>query len=295
MSERAIDPFDVLKRQVSYFLGDKRDHRPTVRGFLSELGSHGEIAIVGGMLRDILIDGYRNFASDVDLVVDTSDVGALEAFLVGRGGVRNKFGGYALPEKWKIDVWPLQRTWAHVQGHRRVQVLQDLLYTTFFNWDAILYLVGSKRVIAAPRYLDEVGTRYLDLNLVPNPNPQGSLIRTMRAAARYNATLSSELTEYSHRQLRQVPQSAVVAGEAAAYGCRAVLTHADMATAAIRIAEAATNGGPCNPFPPRQLPLPGYGGDEAHRIPTTSTRKPPRRSLKPPSPRNGSLLNVLPL
>ncbi len=261
MSAPAIDPsrnLSKLKRRVDMFLRDPRLARSSVSHALAELAVFGEAAIIGGMLREMLIGEYYQFSSDVDVVVDARDLGAFDKAMEAWGARRNAFGGYALEHlPWKVDVWALGRTWAHVSGHHTVSNLNDVLHTTFFNWDAILYSVGEKRFLAAPTYLDQLRARYLDMNLEPNPNPTANLIRMLRAARRHNATISPRLVVFAFEGLGTgAGDEALLAEEQRIYRRRrAILTQSDLDTARAAFREGMCSGKDVVPFPREQMRL----------------------------------------
>lgn len=262
MSAPACDRFDRLRRHLNRFMKDPRDGRNSIGELARRLGDHGEVAIVGGMLRDLLLkDNYAGFTSDVDLVIDAPDTSAVRAILSGYGGVRNRFGGYALGTKWSADVWFLDRTWAHVQGHKNLSKVDDLLGTTFFNWDAVLYSMSRKQVICTDSYLKSLDDRYLDINLVPNPNRIGSCVRTLRSAALWGAMVSPQLARVALRVIDEVGPSALLEAEARSYGHRRVLTSATIWDARRSFFAASAFGIACQPLSTslrglqRQLPL----------------------------------------
>lgn len=108
-------------------------------------------------------------------MVDPRSMPAFERAVERLGAKVNKFGGYGIAlDRWKVDVWPLERTWAAVNGHVPVATLHDLVDVTFFDWDAVLYSVDEQRLIAKSCYFDRVRRRVIDINLEPNPNPSGT-------------------------------------------------------------------------------------------------------------------------
>ena len=172
-----------LERKVRYFFSSRYRGRADIRGTFSQLKDMGHLAVVGGMLRDLALFGNEGFSSDLDLVIDPWDIDFFEDAMFSKGAKKNRFGGYSLPSnRWQIDVWPLQKTWAHLAGHVSVSNFEDLTKTTFFNCDAVLYDIDAKRVICDSSYFDVLENRILDINLRPNPNPSGNAVRAFRYA-----------------------------------------------------------------------------------------------------------------
>ncbi|MDO5705808.1 MAG: hypothetical protein Q4G49_12165 [Paracoccus sp. (in: a-proteobacteria)] len=173
----------LLEKRVRYFLNSPYRGREDVRRTLRELHAHGHLVLIGGMLRDVAMFGNAGFKSDLDFVIDPYDLAAFEKHMHAIGARVNRFGGYALPSKrWQIDVWPLQRTWAHLKGYVRVSTVGDLRDVTFFSCDAIIYDLSHKKLSAKPGYFDDLDRKVLEINLRPNPNPKGNAVRAFRYA-----------------------------------------------------------------------------------------------------------------
>ena len=184
-----------LNKRVRYFFSTRYRHRSEVHETLGEFNSMGRVAAVGGMLRDLALFGNRSFCSDIDLVIAPHDLDEFTACMRRRGGVRNRFGGYALPsKKWRIDVWALPTTWAHVQGHVTVKSLEDIKRTTFFDCDAILYDFSDRRLKFDNDYFEKLHERTININLLPNPNPIGNAVRAFRYAMLKNLRWGPDLT-----------------------------------------------------------------------------------------------------
>ena len=172
-----------LESRIQYFFRSRYRGREDVRNVLRDLRRHGRLVLVGGMLRDLALFGNAGFRSDLDFVIAPYDLSGFEKHMESIGARVNRFGGYALPSrKWQIDVWPLERTWAHVAGHARVRTIGDLRGATFFRCDAILYDLDYRKLRAAPDYFGELTKKVLEINLRPNPNPKGNAVRAFRYA-----------------------------------------------------------------------------------------------------------------
>lgn len=157
----------------------------------------GQTVIFGGMPRDIARRGGKGFSSDVDLVVDPQDYGRFRDLMVELGGVENRFGGFAARmHGWRVDVWALQDTWARRTGLRRVEEITDILDTTFFDFDSVMYNISTGRVAASKNYFTLISESVLGLNLIENPNPMGSALRALRRALLWDVHLSDKLADY---------------------------------------------------------------------------------------------------
>lgn len=207
-----------LKRMASYYFSSERRNRGEVATFSADLQKMGRVATIGGFLRDVYLAGNRRFQSDVDFVIDASSLHEFDSFVEKNNGSPNRFGGYSIRlGNWDVDVWPLQRTWAAVQGYVDVRRLEDLTQATFFDWDAVLFSIEEQKVICSSDYFEKVRSRILGINLAPNPNPLGNAIRALRYAQRWNARLSANLAEHVLKHLVDNGWATFVEREAKSY------------------------------------------------------------------------------
>lgn len=205
-----------LERKAQAFLSPRARGKDEVAAFAGALCDLGRAAVIGGMLRDLHLEGARKFSSDIDFVVHPESLPEFDGFVRKRSGhlTRNRFGGHSFTlGPWKADVWPLQRTWARASNHRRVGQLEDCLHTTFFDWDAILYLLQEKRLAVPPDYFERVAGRVIGLNLKENPNPVGNAVRALRYAVRWKAGLATPLAEHVLSHLGTSDWSAILERE----------------------------------------------------------------------------------
>lgn len=111
--------------------------------------------------------------------------------------MRNRFGGYRVPgHRHTYDVWALPATWAVRNGHVHATCLTDLVRTTFFDRDAVLYLCKADRVHHAPRYWSCLKDRTVDVNLEPNPNTAGTIARALRLILEWDHQAGPRLMDY---------------------------------------------------------------------------------------------------
>jgi hypothetical protein len=166
--------------------------------------------LFGGAIRDLALTRPHHFRSDLDLVVNTEDEKALEQLLSSLDARRNRHGGFRLRiEKWRFDVWSLSSTWAIKHGYvDAAKGFEVLPATTFFTWDAVAYgvdtgiLYGRSDFTDTDDYLTELFSGVLEVNLEPNPNPLGNVIRALRFVHEHHAReLSERLTSYAFRTL----------------------------------------------------------------------------------------------
>ncbi|MCB4802803.1 hypothetical protein PUR23_14400 [Methylorubrum populi] len=269
----------LLKGRADYFFTTKACARGEVAAFACMLLDHGPAVAIGGFLRDLLLAGNRAFKSDVDFVVDPRSMPAFERAVERLGAKVNKFGGYGIAlDRWKVDVWPLERTWAAVNGHVPVATLHDLVDVTFFDWDAVLYSVDEQRLIAKSCYFDRVRRRVIDINLEPNPNPLGNAVRALRYAYKWEAAIGTRLAQHVARQIRDNGWGRMMASERGSF-TNPMLADLDGAAIARMLQRCVETGsGPVSlPLAPVQQALPL--GDTASVNPPRPARPRPRPAM----------------
>lgn len=203
MATATIKKFSDLKKRVGRFLNSEKYGRDEVKTFIRKLEPLGQVAIFGGMLRDLSIRGNQDFKSDIDLVIKTSELDKLRTALNNYNVATNKFGGYRIKlNKWEVDLWSFESTWAFQEGLVEGKQLKDLCKTTFFNWDSIIYDLSSGSIHAIDGYLDKINERFLDINLPQNLNPIGNIIKTLRYYELYNAKLSPRLADFIFQNIK---------------------------------------------------------------------------------------------
>ena len=185
--------------------------RRELPGFLLELQALGEVGIFGGLLRDSALAYPSAFESDVDIVVNTEDEAEFDKFFRSRQGIVNRFGGYRLNlSRGVVDVWPLRRTWAFRVGLRKGSSLRDLLGTTYFSWDSIVYSWTGQRLYCKDDYLEGIHRRVVELELAENPHPLGALVRTMRLVEFGRARVGYRLASHTTWLTRQFEDKEII-------------------------------------------------------------------------------------
>ena len=92
----------------------KAAYKHPLLGFFHDLRDAQLPAVVfGGTLRDLVVKGSSEQPRDVDVVVDTPSLIAIESLFRVYIKKRTRFGGLHLNVGlWPIDIWPLPCTWA---------------------------------------------------------------------------------------------------------------------------------------------------------------------------------------
>jgi hypothetical protein len=200
----SVTDMQALKRRVDRFVGRELLVLPQFRHLLATLRSYGKAVIFGGLIRDLALGHSREFSSDIDIVVQHARPDVLERMLAPYGARKNAFDGYRFRiQRWIMDLWPYESTWAFRRGLVRGVELADLLKTTFFNWDQALYDLESRELVVSPHYLADLGSRRLSINLRETPNEIGCAVRTLRLIWQDNAILEPALAMFLHEQILQ--------------------------------------------------------------------------------------------
>lgn len=237
---------DVLRKRVRRLLRLDRareDSSELAVKVLPFLLSLGDVALVGGAIRDLARRGRQGFHSDLDFVVHGSSRSEFREAVTSIAGKPNRFGGYALQfSRWKVDVWHLEDTWARTAGLRRVESLSDLLSCTFFDWDSVAYDLRSGQLVYNEDYLHKLQIGVMDVSLEENPNPSGSLVRALRRAALWKIRFGPRLSEFSRIYLSQLDWQQLITIDRLAFGS-AVLAHLDRAQLIKRLESIETIAG----------------------------------------------------
>lgn len=204
---------------VSSFLGSSnpssRELMRTVIGPLSEIG---EVVVIGGLVRDLAFYGPdERPISDIDLVVRGSP-SMLALFAERTGAIPNRFGGYGLrTSAFKADFWSFSSTWARRAGHVSMRNPKDLIKSTFFDWDAVVYSTLTGKVVAIDGYIDRINGRTLDLNLEPNPSIRGNLVRALRRIMMWDVRMGPRLRGFVNETIFQHEWRDIVSSEKNAF------------------------------------------------------------------------------
>jgi hypothetical protein len=208
----------VLQSRVERFLAVPK-YGPEVTDILGRLSELGRVAVFGGALRDLALYGPEACPSDIDLVIECEGQRDLAHFLAPFQPQRNRFGGFRFrTDRWSFDAWCFHDTWAVREGLVEARLVDDLISTTFFDWDALLYVHGRGTVKALPDYFDRLRSLTVDVNLAANPNPLGNTIRALRIFALGRACLGQRLMMYVWEQLGHFRDQDILSAEAKSFG-----------------------------------------------------------------------------
>lgn len=207
----------ALKRRLDrYFWSNNTGEMVCLRHLLDEnFVAFDRIAVIGGLARDFAREGRTGFRSDVDLVIDAPQESVAEVAAL-LNATSNRFGGFGCKlGPWEIDFWALETTWA--RKYVRVESLEDIIFCTFFDWDAIAYDLKARRLICPEHYLSRIKSKTLDINLLPNPSPLGNLVRAVRRLMIWKVRAGPLLSGFISEQLDESALQFVQEKEAELY------------------------------------------------------------------------------
>ena len=170
-----------------------------------------------------MLFGGRAVPRDVDLVVQSSDSEALTRILSGFVRRRTRFGGYVLGNNgWRVDVWPLEQTWALREGLVRSFDPDGLVRSTFLNIEAVAVSLRPQgrtgRVVYDNGFFESIREAVLDINLEENPYPELCIVRSLISAASLNFSLSARLAGYIHSHSRTIGIDSLLEVQVRHYG-----------------------------------------------------------------------------
>jgi hypothetical protein len=191
----------ALKRRLDrYFWANSTGEMEFLRHVLdAKFTGFERVAVIGGLVRDFAHGGRKSFRSDLDLVIDAPKERVAE-LASSLHATPNRFGGFGCNQgPWKIDFWALETTWA--RRYVPLRSLEDIVSSTFFDWDAAAYDLKRRKLICSEDYLIRIRSKTLDINLLPNPSPLGNLVRAVRRLVIWRVQAGPLLKEFIDQHL----------------------------------------------------------------------------------------------
>lgn len=191
------------KSRILGFLGQNMGQAHPIQHLKESLS---DLAIFGGMIRDLNLGGPDSFRSDIDLV-STASSEEIYSLISEYSPLRNRFGGYRFFFLGRpYDIWSLSDTWAVREGYVKAEVIEDLCKTTFFTVDAALFDI-KRECFYAPKFCRRsIEGKLLDINLIHNPFPEKMAMKAVDLSIRQGLKMSFELCEFvlSHADLNEL-------------------------------------------------------------------------------------------
>ena len=185
--------------QIAYREINKLRHViPEIDYFLESIGRVGEVAIVGGAIRDWIL-GFE--PRDIDIVVDTEKeklYPIIEPYLKEK----TKFGGYhLLIDQIKVDIWPLCETWAFgVIDIKDKATLKDFPATVVYNIDAIVMRL-SDGVYFENNFFYSIKNRILTTIFTNNPFLASCAARALYVTDKYHLTWDISVDKFFYKMI----------------------------------------------------------------------------------------------
>jgi hypothetical protein len=202
MAESKGLPERTLRKRVSSFLTRKARGRERLAEALEQIGMVSDSAFFfGGFMRELLLHGGVVQPRDIDIVVSGAASEILYSQFKDYVERRTRFGGLSLRvDGWRIDLWPLEETWAFRSGLCGTPAFSRLPSTTFLNLEAIVVEVatrpGRERNLYSRGFFEALASKVLEVNLEPNPYPELAIVRSLVTAANLRFRIGPKLLEY---------------------------------------------------------------------------------------------------
>lgn len=190
---------DSLGKHILHYLNKLRASHKQFARLADDLEKIGEVALVGGAIRDWALNGEPR---DLDVVVDACPE-VLAKLVESRSSRRTRYGGYHLElEKVHIDIWALSTTWAfsYLRIKSKDMTFKKLTETAFFNADAVAVRWSDAKVFQCG-FFDAFTNKSLKPVFRKNPYPNLCTARSLVLAKKYGLELSEELQKYIEQQM----------------------------------------------------------------------------------------------
>jgi hypothetical protein len=216
---RVASSLSAVRERVIDFIWHNNPRSVEIRErVLVPMQNIGDTYIIGGLVRDLAFFGLNDRPiSDIDIVV-CCNPRALAEFSKKIGAQKNRFGGYAATIGGaRVDYWSLSATWAHRNGHVIIRRPRDLIKSTFFDWDAIIFDVKRKKIHADSNYLHRMMSRIVDINLEPTPSSKGNLVRALRRLVMWDARPARALRSFIEKTWKNYSWAEICDAESRAF------------------------------------------------------------------------------
>lgn len=169
-----------------------------IEQLLMLLEQKGNIILVGGSIRDILINNKK--PRDIDFIIDTDeDIG--EILTKYENCKRNRFGGYKLTvDGIEFDIWKIVDHWAFKKKILETKV-SNLKHSTFLNFDSLFYDITLRKIIDIDIFNKCMNDEILDIILEDkyiddNPFKDINVLRMLVIMDKWKLKLSDKSRSY---------------------------------------------------------------------------------------------------
>jgi hypothetical protein len=186
--------------------------------------------LVGGFLRDAVVNPNSLWPRDFDVVVDGCSSEELRNVFVDIVVGHNRFGGLALRQavhgsrrqtvqQLQFDVWRLQDTWA-VREFALPHSIDAFVHTPFLNIDSIAISIGpgdDYLNIFEHGFFHAIETCVVEINEPTNPFPVLCAIRGLTIASTLNFVIGPQLAKFVYELATKVSLEEFVTAQLAHY------------------------------------------------------------------------------
>lgn len=184
-----------IERRLRRFVLEKRVSNPKLVDLIGNVAAASEsCAVFGGVPRRHVRGDHLDENFDIDIVVQAEERDVIEHLVEGTSPRKTRFGGWRFDvEGDAVDLWFVEDTWAFRKHQVEFSEFRDVLRTTFFSWDALLFDLKTLQLVAEDRVLAELREGILDVNLDGVLSDAHALIGTYRRVVFDHARLTSRL------------------------------------------------------------------------------------------------------
>jgi hypothetical protein len=214
----------TLRVRTRQFLASRARVRQPLLSALRTIKDRSWRAVLfGGVPRDLYLMGPATVPRDVDVVVENVATERIADVFKGHVRRRTRFGGLVLNfGGWRVDVWPLDTTWAFREQVVLKVDVAELPRTTFLDVEAIAVELasgpGRSRNVYERGFFDAMSRRVVEINLEENPYPDLCIVRSLLVASKIDFAIGPRLAGYIAFHSKKFDVDALVHAQAAHYG-----------------------------------------------------------------------------
>jgi len=199
-------PYDVVDnklvckndfRKIDDYVENKLKIKEKASRLFVDLGNLGNIIIIGGAVRDIVINDTE--PRDIDIIVDTDE--EIDYVIKAYDNVhKNRFGGFKLfIDELEFDIWSTRNHWAFKENILNKSI-SNIKYSTFLNFDSIFYNLTTKEG-EAELFNNCIANSYLDFTLnkndiYKNPSKDTNILRMLIIKDQWSLNFSDNVKKY---------------------------------------------------------------------------------------------------
>lgn len=206
---KPIIDYNLFKKQFASKLYETLDEHNSLKTFLYDLIiNQGIIYVVGGYLRDILLDQKSR---DIDLLVNIKH--DLLISILSKSNLDfsiNRFNGIKINlPNFEADIWSIDHNWAFEQNlvlKNGDNLLESIANGSFYNYDSLVINVHNLN-LNVKNFNELVVTNELDIiqkrsiYQVKNPTIEGNILRAFYIKKRFGVNFSRNCEKYLNQRI----------------------------------------------------------------------------------------------